>query len=129
MGQNDIIKPDHVAATLGEMQRSPDKTFYVLSGDLVMEWEGYSTKDTAGHVNWYIVALCPRCHTPLTIDGANKRILVDAQGLHIDEAIRCTAPAQFGGMCSWRVNIAPPNANNREAIVYGRKYKIDAVAR
>ncbi len=122
-----IVSPEHVAATLGDIRRTPDKIFYILSGDLVMQWEGYKEAVTNG---WYIVLMCPKCGATLTLDSKNKKVLVDEKGLHIAEPIRCTAPAQFGGMCSWQVIIEPPKKSSEmTAIVQGIKYKISAVAR
>ena len=124
-----VVKPDHVAATLGDVRRDADRVFVVVSQDRVLAWDGYRVIEN-GHESWYVIAICPICGTILTIDDSNKKMLVDEKGLHIAEPIRCTAPAEFGGMCSWHVAIEPPaNKNEQFVDTKGTRLKVDAVAK
>lgn len=125
----DVIKPDHVAATLGDVRRDADRVFVIVSQDRVMAWDGYKVVEN-GRESWYVIAICPVCGTILTVDDSNKKMLVDDKGLHIAEPIRCTAPAQFGGMCPWHVAIEPPSKKSEQFVdTKGTRLKVDAIAK
>jgi len=127
-----IVTPEYVNAVGESPVSSVDRYFYVvnLQDDMIMEWDGYRTEELDGKIHWMILITCPKCNNELRLETAKKQILIDDKGLHIAETIRCTHPAEFGGMCTWHVGIEPPRkSSDREARIRGQKIKVDAIAR
>lgn len=128
-----IITPNEVKGFLGSDARKPDRLFYILFEDQIWEWDGYCVH-TADRDCWSINIVCPRCHNNLRLDSTLKRLQVTADSLETDEPIRCSHVAEFGGLCSWRVELAPPRKREERYIEVGSptgvaRIKIDAVAR
>ena len=126
-----IVSPEHVRHMGDNQIGQADRLFYVIDNDgMVMEWDGYFRKEKDGKEHWMLLIRCPRCEGDLTLRTENKKILVDEKGLHIDGTVRCTHPAEFGGMCSWCVGVEPPSKQSDRIITHkGHKIKIDAVTR
>jgi len=128
-----IITPNEVKGFLGNDTRKPDRLFYVLYEDQIWEWDGYCV-----HLGetpcWSINIVCPRCHNNLRLDSTRKRVQITSDSLETDEPIRCAHPAEFGGVCRWAIELAPPHKREERYIeVAGptgvARIKIDAVAK
>lgn len=136
--KNLIVTPNRVQGFLPTAKAKPDRYFYVLYGDMVLEWDGYriggevGAPDGADGVNWSILLMCPRCHNNLRLDSLQKHLSVESGQAGISsEPIRCSYKAEFGGLCSWRVVLERPSKRHDRIVTVdgGKRIAIDAVAR
>lgn len=105
---NPSQNPNEAKGSRTILQGDVTRYFHVLSGDLVLEWDGFfKPAENGTPAHWYLIIQCPKCLQPLTIDGTKKRIGVDDRGLSI-ERFRCVNKAQFGGQCPWAGEVEPP---------------------
>lgn len=106
-----IIRPDRVQATYDQTSVKVSRFFYIDCGDELWEWDGYrvgpvDAPDDAEEVKWTIHLTCPLCHRSLKLDSTLKKMKVYREhGLDVAEPIRCSWPAQFGGLCPWSVSV------------------------
>lgn len=136
--KNLIVKPNLVRGFLPTARAKVDRFFYVLYGDMVLEWDGYriggaaGAPDGADGVNWSILLMCPRCHNNLRLDSLQKHLGVESgQAGLSSEPIRCSYKAEFGGLCSWRVVLERPSKRHDRIVTVdgGLKIAIDAIAK
>ncbi|MFH1645994.1 MAG: hypothetical protein ABIB11_06195 [Candidatus Omnitrophota bacterium] len=121
-----IFKPDEIKGCYGNVGRTPDRYFYILYGEEVLECDGYKIGD-----NWSILLICPVCKGELKIDSIKKHMQMDERGLELAETIKCSWPGDFGQHeCTFCVALEPPRkTEDKIVVVNGRKVKIDAVAK
>lgn len=129
-----ILTPNLVKGVQTVGQRMPDRFFYILYGDLVWECDGYRVGGAEGapdgdnNVSWTINLICPECHGSLLLDSHKKKLQIESRsaGLESAEPIRCSHPAQFGGVCPWQVVL---ERSGKRVEVNGQWVFLDAVAR
>lgn len=135
--KNFVVTPNEVKGFLPTASRRPDRFFYVLYGDTVLEWDGYrvgpvGAPDDDPQVNWSVLLVCPRCHNNLRLDSLQKHLEVEsgAAGLQ-SEPIQCSYKVEFGTLCTWRVVLERPTKRHNRIVTVdgGRQIVIDAVAR
>lgn len=133
-----IVKPNEIRGFLPTAQAKPDRYFYILYGDTVLEWDGYriggpvGAPDGAPEVNWSILLMCPKCRNNLRLDSLQKHLMVESGQSGISsEPIQCSYKAEFGGLCSWRVVLERPSRKCDRIVTVngGVKIHIDAIAK
>lgn len=136
--KNFIVTPNEVRGFLPTARAKADRYFYVLYGDMVLEWDGYriggeaGAPDGAPEVNWSILLMCPKCRNNLKLDSLHKHFAVESGQAGISsEPIQCSYKAEFGGICSWRVVLERPSKRHDRIVTVdgGRRVVIDAIAR
>lgn len=111
-------------AVLLNQEVEPQRRFNLLYNDVVWEADGYQTGNL-----WLILMICPKCKNNLSIKSDQKSLKVSPDGLELGEPIRCSHPAEFGGICTFHVMLERPAKKDRLACVQGIDLKVDAVAR
>jgi hypothetical protein len=132
-----IVKPNEVRGFLPTAEATPDRYFYVLYGDTVLEWDGWRTgnpnaPDGADEVNWSILLMCPKCRNNLRLDSLQKHLMVESGQSGISsEPIQCSYKGEFGGLCSFRVVLERPSRKCDKIVTVngGKRIRIDAIAK
>jgi hypothetical protein len=135
--KNFIVRPNEVKGFLPTASAKPDRFFYVLYGDTVLEWDGYrigpvGAPDDSREVNWTLLVMCPKCHNNLKLDSLQKHLEVEARQAGIQsEPIQCSYKIEFGTLCTWRVVLERPTKRHDRIVTVdgGRQIVIDAVAK
>lgn len=134
--KNLLVTPNEVKGFLPTAGKRPDRFFYVLYADQVLEWDGYrvgpaGAPDDSPEVSWSILIMCPRCHNNLKLDNLLKHLEIEAgrAGLQ-SEPIQC-AYKDFGTLCPWRVVLERPSRRSDRIVTVegGRQIVIDAIAK
>jgi len=105
-------------------EAEPQRRFNILYQDVVWEVDGYQTGDL-----WLLLMICPKCGNNLSIKSDQKPLKVSPDGLEVGDPIRCSHPAEFGGICPFHVVLERPAKKDRVACVEGINRHVDAVAR
>ena len=123
-----VLNPQE-ARGLASREAQADRYFYILDAvdDRIWEWDGYPNPDGDGH--WLIQLVCPLCNNNLTLTSIRKKLEITKEGLQSAEPIRCSHPADFGGICKWGVVLELPRPSERVAMVAGQEVRLDAVAK
>lgn len=136
-----IVRPNEVKGFQTTAEAKPNRYFYILCGDECWECDGYRMGDPAlpddhGDVHWAILITCPVCHQSLKLDSTKKKISIGrVSGLESDEPIRCSYPAQFGGVCPFTAVLELPRKPEEKEISVRldgnvtKRIAVDAVAK
>ena len=116
------MNPQQNRPLVMNQEAEPQRRFNLLYKDVVWEADGYLVGE-----KWLILMLCPTCGNNLSLKSENKPMKVSPGGLEVGEPIRCSHPAEFGGVCSFHVMLDRPSNRDRVACVEGIDRHVDAV--